>query len=178
MPPSELILTMRPPPDLPHQARALLAAEEDRLQVHGVDEVPVALGDLERIEAGEAGGVVDQAVEASEVRCRLRRTGARFPRRFPGWRGTPARCRTLRRCAALPFGTVVMDGHARAFRGQAQRDAAADAPGGAGNQHDLDLSSAVVLHAFRSPPAPRPGAPARAAGRSNAPSPRISRWWS
>src|ERR1019366_7250239 len=50
-----------------HEARGLLAAEKDSLQVDRVDEVPIPLGDVERVEAGEAGGVVDQAVEASQA---------------------------------------------------------------------------------------------------------------
>src|ERR1035441_6275099 len=50
-----------------HEARGLLAAEEDRLQVNGVDEVPIPLGDVERVEAGEARGVVVQAIEGPQA---------------------------------------------------------------------------------------------------------------
>src|SRR5215469_12658030 len=51
----------------PHQPGALLAAEEHCLQVDGMDEVPVLLGYVERIETGEAARAVDQAVQASEA---------------------------------------------------------------------------------------------------------------
>ena len=96
MPPSELMLTMRPPPDLLHQPRAMLAAEEDGLQIHRVNEVPIGFGDLERVEASEARGVVHQSVQAAELLFQLLRTCARFRRRSPGWRGTVARRRTPR----------------------------------------------------------------------------------
>src|SRR5689334_6025503 len=50
-----------------HDARRLLAAEEGCLEVDRVDEVPIRLGNIEGIEAGESGGVVDEAVEAAKA---------------------------------------------------------------------------------------------------------------
>src|SRR4030095_16731817 len=50
-----------------HQARRLLAAEKASLQVDRVDEVPILLGDLERVKARESRRVVDQAVEPSQA---------------------------------------------------------------------------------------------------------------
>src|ERR1043166_3385333 len=36
-----------------HEARCILAAEEDGFQIHGMNEVPILFGDFERVEAGE-----------------------------------------------------------------------------------------------------------------------------
>ncbi len=50
-----------------HDLRGSLAAEEDGFQIDVVNEVPVGFFDFERIEACEAGGVIDKTIEAFEV---------------------------------------------------------------------------------------------------------------
>ena len=49
-----------------HLAGSLLAAEEGGFQVYVEDEIPVGFGYVERVKAGEAGGIVDQTIERTE----------------------------------------------------------------------------------------------------------------
>src|SRR5260221_8988586 len=60
---------------LAHQARALLAAEEYRLQVYRMNEIPIRFSDVHRIEGREARGVVHQAIEAALVALDLAEHG-------------------------------------------------------------------------------------------------------
>ena len=136
MPPSELILTIRPAAGLLHEPRGVLAAEEDRLQVDGVDEVPILFGDVERVEPGEAGGVVDQPVEAAQAVCDFAEE-ARDLVDFLQVGAEDLGAAAFGGCAArFGLGAVVVDGDAGALLRQAEGDAAADAFGGAGDEDD------------------------------------------
>ena len=84
--------------------------------------------------------------------------------------------------ARFGFGAAVMDGHARAFGGQAQGDAAADALGRAGHQYDFGrkLDGGFAMHfdllrlyalvrGFGQPPGPvRPAPEYRGRGAEHA----------
>src|SRR5579863_6574098 len=50
-----------------HLFRGFLAAEKCCLQVDVVDEIPLGFRDIERIEAGEPGGIIHEAIEGSEL---------------------------------------------------------------------------------------------------------------
>src|ERR1700733_10235065 len=50
-----------------HEQSGLLAAKERGFEIHVVDEIPVGFGELERIAAAEASGVVDQSIQRSEL---------------------------------------------------------------------------------------------------------------
>src|SRR5687768_4632807 len=52
----------------PHEFRALLTAEEDRLEVHIVYKVPILFCNRERIEAREARRVIDETVQPAQPR--------------------------------------------------------------------------------------------------------------
>ncbi len=83
-----------------HQQRRLLAAEKDGLQIDGVDEVPVLLRNLQRIEPREACGIVHQPVQPPQALLHLAEHALESPARFPGSRETAPRRRILAPCAA------------------------------------------------------------------------------
>src|SRR6202158_5195887 len=77
----------------------------------------------------------------------------------------------------LGFGAVIVNSDARTFARQPPRDAAADAPGRAGDQHHLSRKARLwARHAPPLPPARRLRAAAPADGRSREPSPRKWPW--
>jgi hypothetical protein len=111
-----------------HAPPSLLAAEKGRLQVDGVNEIPVGFGDFERIDGGESRGVVHQTIQrpgvfkqpldlgdAFEIGAKDGRIAALFS-------GRPS----------VGFRMVVMNNDTRAFPRQAQGDGAADALGRSG----------------------------------------------
>src|ERR1035438_3498875 len=161
-----------------HEARRLLAAEEDRLEVDGVDEVPIPLGDVERVEAGEAGGVVDQAVEAPEALLDIGEQGRDLRHGFQVGAENFGAATIRRGAARFAFGVVIVDGDACAFFGETQRDAAADAFGAAGDEDGFAGKGRRVHDCGADPPVcgrrPRrlaslardagPGGPARTRG--------------
>jgi hypothetical protein len=57
------MFTMRPAAARKHLLGGLLAAEKSGFEVYLVNEIPIGFGDVERVEAGETGGVVDEAIE-------------------------------------------------------------------------------------------------------------------
>ncbi len=87
--------------------------------------IPVGLFDLERVEAGEARGVIDQAVEASEMLRHLVKEAGRISvtlSRLARNTGDVAAFRH-RRGAGFGFRPAIVNRHARALRRQRQRDA-------------------------------------------------------
>src|ERR1017187_3230198 len=129
-----------------HEARRLLAAEEDRLEVDGVDEVPIPLGDVERVDAGEAGGVVDQAVEAPEALFDIGEQGRDLRHGFQVGAEDFGAAAFRRGAARFGSGVVIVYGDARAFFGQTQRNAAADAFGAAGDEDGFAGKTRRVGH--------------------------------
>lgn len=112
-----------------------------------MDEVPVGFCNVEGIDPGEAGGVVDEAVEAAEVAVHGGEQSFDFGHPFEvgGKDGGPA---------ALPGGFhglggrgVIVQRDASTFPGQSQGDRAADALGGAGDQDDfaVEVGQRVLL---------------------------------
>src|ERR1039458_9508292 len=122
----------------------LLPAEEDGLEVDGRDEVPIPLGDLERVEAREAGGVVDQPVEASQALFHLAEHTLDLGHGFQVGAEELGAAALFGRAARFGLGMAIVYGDARAFFGEAQRDAAADALGGAGDEDGLAVKGGGV----------------------------------
>ena len=119
-----------------HESGGGLAGEEHGFEVDVVDAVPVFFGQFENVHLLVAGGVVDQAVEASvggldfAVEALdfgdLGEVGLKeFASAFLGG------------LAGVGFGGVVVDSDLCAFSGETKGDGAAYAAGGAGDEDDL-----------------------------------------
>ena len=141
---------------LQHQARGLLAAEKHRLQIHGVDEIPVLLRDLQRIEAREPRGIVHHAVQPAALRSRPRaniRPISATLSRLARNSGAPPHSSAVRRASSSD--AMIVDRDPRAFLGQPQRNSPPDALRRARHQHHLALKLAAH-HGPPPPPARRP----------------------
>ena len=137
MPPRELMFTMRPPPVFRISRAPCWQQKNTALRFTEWMKSQSGFGDFERVEAGEARGVVHQAVEAAAALLDFGEHAVDFRHAFEVGAEQFGAAALLGGSARLGFRAVVMDGHARAFARQAQGDAAADALGRAGDQHDL-----------------------------------------
>ena len=122
-----------------HAATGFAAAKESRLEIDVVNEVPVGFGDLEGIDTGEAGGVVYEAVEASEVAVDGGKQGLDFGHLFQIGAKDGGSAALLRRGLGFGDGGVAVQGDAGTFAGEAESDGATDTPGGAGDQNDFSV---------------------------------------
>ena len=104
-----------------------------------MDEIPIGLGDLERIATREAGGVVHQAVQASQLLFHVGEQALDLRHLLQVGLKNRRAAAFLRGATRVGFRAAIMDGDARALLRQAQRDAAPDALGRAGHQHDFRL---------------------------------------
>ena len=120
-----------------HQQCGLLGAEESRLEVDVVDRVPIGFGDFQRIDGRESCRVVDQRVEPAFARGDLGEHLLDFGDALQVGAIQGGAAALGRGLGGLGLRGRVMDQHARAFAVQPQRDRAADAPGSAGDEHDL-----------------------------------------
>src|SRR6185312_7211425 len=154
---------------LQHYFGGRLGAEEDGLQVHAVDVVPVLLFDIQRFEPCESCGVVDQGVDAAEVLGDAVHHRSDFGDLFhvglEYWRVVAFLC-----CrAGFGFGGTVVNCYLRAFGGERKRDGASYALCRACYQYDLtvhcDLLLLLQVAARRSVRHPRPRLPRAAAVR-------------
>ena len=128
-------------PAAAHRRDGVLAEEERAAQVGGHDLVPQVGRGLFQGGAGEDAGVVDQDVEAPEVRDGGRDDGRRSPprgsRRWPGSGPAPPAA-TIRRTVSSPAcRTAVGDDDGGALAGEGHGDPPADAAAGAGDDGDL-----------------------------------------
>src|SRR5689334_18683183 len=146
-----------------HDAGGLLAAEERGLEVDGVDEVPVGFGDIERVEAGEAGGVVDEAIEAAQTLFDVGEHALDLRDVLQVGPEKLGAATFLGSSFGFGFGAVVVDDDAGAFASEAKGDAAADALGRPGHKNDAAREvRPLVRHAPPPLPARSPHAPAPA----------------
>ena len=110
-----------------------------------MNEIPIPPGDLERIETGEAGGVIHQPVQAPQAFAHLAEHAFDF--RY----ALQVRLEQLRpagflgRAPRFRLGRAEMDRNPRALFRQAKRDGPADPPGRA--RHQNRFAAQVVCHA-------------------------------
>ena|SRR5579885_3588711 len=130
-----------------HAARGLLAAKEGRFEIDGVDEIPVLLGEFQRIDGRESGGVVNEGVDRAYLFKHPLDLGNVFEIR-------PDEARAAAFFGGRPgfgFGSVVVDDDSGAFFSEPKRDPAADAFGSSGDQDDASVErSHSVLFESRS----------------------------
>ena len=112
-----------------------------------MDEVPILLGDVQRVQAGEAGGVVDQAIEPSHALLDIGEHAGDLGDTLQVGAEQLGAAALFRGADRFLFGPAVVDGHARAFASQPQRDAAAYPFGSAGDQDDF-AREALGAHRF------------------------------
>ena len=180
MPPSELMFTMRPAPGLLHEQRRLLAAEKRGFQIHVVDEIPIGFGELQWIDAAETRGVVDQAVERSELIFHFAKHAPDVVDVFEIGLKQRRRSAFFGRGSRLFLRSAVVDGYSIAGLIEPQRDHAADALGRARHQYDSLLFHFTPpgRRELRLLPVPRLRAPAPAIARSSWPTAKRKPCWS
>ena len=106
-----------------------------------MNEVPVGFGNVDGIDTGEAGGVIDEAVEASEVAVDGGKEGLYFGYVFEVGGKDGGSAALLRRGLGFGDGGVAVQGYTGALAREAQSDRATDTPGGAGDQDDFSIET-------------------------------------